>query len=360
MHEPFVCLIVGAGPVLRKGLGVSPHPLLSPFLNRNALWYLLRQFYLAGLQRVLVLCDEAALGLSVAQLRRQWEDLPFQPEVIASVSGPYWRAALLEQLSDEEPVLLAQHPTLDQIDWSEFLRFHSAQQADCSLRLSRQSGWQSLPLVLGADAQLQPEPGPDSQLVYPTRSCLIEPDMLEALLEDGLDLVHEPLIPALLKTAEYLSGYLSNAAWNECLSLDDLLRMERAWLFEEVPCGQRHTQAGAQIWAEAGARWAEDVCFEGPVLLGADVDIGAGAHLRGPLVMGARSRIGAGVRLSASSLGAECQLGPGAEVRGSWLGPGVQLAAEASVRHSQIGAHSQITGALRLPAGTRLGAETRL
>lgn len=360
MNEPFVCLVLGGGPDLRNSLGTTQHPLLRPFLNRNALWYLLRQLQEAGMTRMLLLCDEAALGLSCAQLRRQWIDLPHPPELISSSSSLYWRAALLEQLSDEAPVFLAQHPTLDQLDWGELVRFHTTQQADCTLRLSHQSGWQSLPLILGPDAQLQPTPSTGSQLVYSTRSCLIEPDMLEALLTDGLDLVQDPLIPALLKTAEYLSGCLSPSPWNEWRSLDALLRTESAWLQSRPPCGERHNSSQAQIWAEPGARWAEDVCFRGPVLLGAGVQIGSGAHLQGPLVIGANSQIGAGAQLSQSSLGPSCSVGPHTQLHHSWLGTGVQLSENQNLRYVQIGDHSHLSSVQSLPAGTRLGAETRL
>ncbi|MGV3526972.1 MAG: hypothetical protein ACO1RX_22340 [Candidatus Sericytochromatia bacterium] len=360
MHEPFVCLILGAGPDVRNSLGIPQHPLLRPFLNRNALWYVLRKLQQSGMKRMLLLCDEQALGLSCAQLRRQLNDLAHPPELISSSSSLYWRAALLEQLSDEAPVLLAQQPTLDQIDWEALLTFHTTQQADCTLRLSQQSGWQSLPLILGPDAQLQPQPSSGSQLVYSTRSCLIEPDMLEALLTDGLDLVTAPLIPALLQTAEYLSGYLSSSPWNEWRSLDALLRAESAWLQSEPACGQLHTLKGAQIWADPGARWDHTVRFSGTVLLGADVQIGPGAHLQGPLVIGANSQIGAQTQLCQSSLGAGCSVGPHSRLRHSWLGTGVKLSAHQDLRHVQIGDHSQLSGARSLPAGTRLGAETRL
>jgi mannose-1-phosphate guanylyltransferase/mannose-1-phosphate guanylyltransferase/phosphomannomutase len=108
------------------------------------------------------------------------------------------------------------------------------------------------------------------------------------------------VFPALLANDVPFHIHEIEEYWNDVGSLSEL----RQGTFDALE-GKLHLEiAGDQLAAGVtvveGTTVPEDAQLEGPVWIGADVEIGAGVRLTGPVVLGDGARVGAGAQLRSS------------------------------------------------------------
>lgn len=356
LGKPNVCIALACGRGRLSPLDDQCPPLLMPFLNRSLLWYLLRACRRAGLDSVLLLLDEPAIPIEL--LKAQSAGLPMRVDIL-HWNSPERKERLRELLHGDDPVLLMQNPGLDLLPLEALLDFHQAQQADCSLRLSPVAGYRSQPVCLDGEHQVLPGPcPPGSKPGFDARCYLIEPDIFEALIEQEVQLLRQPLLPVLLEAAQYVSGLLSEALWQEWQQASDYFDAQRQILAEGLiePAHQRLLRAGnATIWAGEDVLIDPSVSISGPVAIGDQVLIEAGVRIQGPVTIGSRVRIQARSEIVASWLWPGCEIGSDCRLKQSWLGEAVCLGAGSRLDRIWVARGSRLQLASPLPPGTILG-----
>ncbi|HEY9841405.1 MAG TPA: NDP-sugar synthase, partial [Candidatus Obscuribacterales bacterium] len=272
-----------------------------------------------------------------------------------------WQQRLLEQMNEEDPVLLFQNPALDLLQLEKLIGFHGEQQADCSLRLSPSRGANGIPVYLDEACQVQTlGKGP---ACYDTRCYLIEPDIFEALLDQPVNLLRQPLLPVLLEAAEFVSGLCSEGLWAEWLKPQDYFNSQKLILQQRLlePAHRRRLQhKDATVWLGEDVLIAPDVSFSGPVVLGDQVSLAAGVKIQGPAVIGARTQVLAQSQIEQSWIWPGCELGRRSQIRHSWLGEQVKVGQNSQLTRLWAADHSQLKLSQPLPEGSILGPYSQL
>ncbi len=368
LGKPLVLITLSALQRPLTPLSLQRHPQFLPFLNRSALYYLLRHCRQAGLDTVVLLLDQS-LYQQLEHVRQQIAALPLRVEWIL-YSGQDQRGlkALKEHLNEDDPVLLFQNPCFDLLDINQFLKFHQQQQADCSLRLSPEPGWNKSPVYLDAEAQVisdadkQKDSSPKQQ-GYDTRCYLIEPDIFEGLLDQPFQILNQPLLPALLDAAEYTSGQLSDKLWADWHTAKDFFKLQHRLLEKQLLDPEhrrllRHDKA--TVWLGEDVSLGKDVNISGPVLIGDQVQIESGVTIQGPAIIGSRSRIQANSQINQCWIWPDCRIASGSQLKNGWLGEQVLFKSECLQTGIWAADHSKLYLSQTLPAGTVLGPDSIL
>jgi NDP-sugar pyrophosphorylase family protein len=190
---------------------------------------------------------------------------------------------------------------------------------DCTeLLAAHQSSGALLTVVVGADA---------TGRLAPTGVYVFDRRALDFIPPDGFQDIKERLIPRLYENGEQVGTYVARAIAPRVVTTESYLALDH-WAVErvarnpEMPPGFRSSDESVvhdTAWIDPSAR------LLGPVLLGPDVSVQAGATLVGPLSVGSRSTIGAGAVVSRSVVWNGCAVGAGALVDRCMLADGVQV-----------------------------------
>ena len=129
------------------------------------------------------------------------------------------------------------------------------------------------------------------------------------------------VFPALLEADVPFYSYEVDAYWNDIGTLSELHQGNLDALTGAVKLDRGVPEVDDQIWSGVDLSAIPDLEVEGPVLIGHDVEIGAGAQLTGPLVVGDEARIGAGSRLRDSILFARAEVPAESILIGAIAGP---------------------------------------
>ena len=121
----------------------------------------------------------------------------------------------------------------------------------------------------------------------------------------------------------------------EPIPMDELAPASRRIIEDGVAEGLYATPVGVEVaprvWSADGAPLPKDVAVEGPVYLGADVRIGAGASIEPYAVIYDSCRIAAGATVGDAILWPGCTVGERGTVRGAILGLDVAVDPAAAV-----------------------------
>lgn len=131
----------------------------------------------------------------------------------------------------------------------------------------------------------------------PGTSEAAEPDDPSGFADWALD-----VFPALLSAGLPFYSFEVDAYWNDIGTIEELRQGNFDALTGAVRLDRGVPEVSEGIWSATDLGAVEDLEISGPVLIGADVEIGPGAQLTGPLVIGDGARIGAGSRLRDSIL----------------------------------------------------------
>lgn len=129
------------------------------------------------------------------------------------------------------------------------------------------------------------------------------------------------VFPALLAGDVPFYSYEVDAYWNDIGTLAELHQGNVDALVGAVGLDRGVPQIREGIWSGTDLGGRDDLKLEGPILLGADVELGREAELTGPLVVGDRAKIGAGAKLRDSILFAAAEVPAQSLLIGAIAGP---------------------------------------
>jgi mannose-1-phosphate guanylyltransferase len=326
-------LAAGLGTRLRPITYAVPKP-MAPVLNKPVMEHIVRLLVRNGFDEAIAnlhwfpetieghFGDGAEFGIELSYSRE---------EKLLGTSGGVRNAA--DFLGDS--FLVISGDALTDIDLAAMREFHESHDGIATLATKRVSDTSQFGVAItGADGRIQgfqekPEPAEAlSDLancgIYMFRSQIFDffpapgtskaagADDPEGFADWAMD-----VFPALLENDVPFYSHEIEAYWNDVGNLDELRQGNL-----DALTGAVEVEPGVPEVAD-GIRSAsplEGIEVEGPVLIGAGVELGAGARIQGPAIVGDGCRIGAGAWVRDSILLADAELAPESMLVGAIAG----------------------------------------
>lgn len=230
----------------------------------------------------------------------------FEEELLGTAGGVRGVSEFLT--ADEDDFIVLAGDALTDADLGELFAAHKRNGGVATLAVKQVADVSQYGVIVtdsdGRIQGFQEKPDP-AEALSDLVNCMVyvfSPEILDYFPEhDPIDFAND-VFPILLEHDVPFHVHQIDGYWNDIGTLPEYISGNIDALTGAVgfePVGEL---------VEGTRTLADEVEVEGPVLIGADVEIGAGANLVGPLVLGAGSRIGAGARLR------EGVLLPGAEI----------------------------------------------
>ncbi len=232
--------------------------------------------------------DGSGLGVSI-----EWS---FEEQLLGTAGG----VRNVRDFFGDESFLVMAADALTDIDLTDLRRAHDANDGIATLAATRVADTSEYGVIVtGEDGRVQgfqEKPDP-AEALSDLANCMIyvlEPEIFDYFPEaDEVDFALD-VFPALLDND--VPFYVHDAAgyWNDVGSLDEYRQGNFDAISGAVAVDLEASEIADGVLAAQGTTLPDDAEATGPVLLGADCEIGAGARLDGPVVVGSGCRIGAG------------------------------------------------------------------
>jgi mannose-1-phosphate guanylyltransferase len=316
--------------VLAAGLGTRLRPLtyeitkpMVPVLDRPVMAHILDLLARHGFEEVI-----ANLHYFPDSIRAYFGEgdglaYRYEPELLGTAGGVRGCADFF----GEEPFLVISGDALTDIDLSAFAARHRESGGIATLAVKQVSDTREYGVVLhdrdGRITGFQEKPAPEEALSN-LGNCgiyIFDPAIFDYFPDRPFaDWAHD-VFPALLEHDVPFHIHEVHDYWNDVGSLAEL----RQGTFDALR-GALNLQIDGRevapgiVLASATESLPEDLEAEGPVWIGADVQIGSGVRLTGPIVLGDGARVGAGAQLRESIVFPGTEIASGAILIGAIAG----------------------------------------
>jgi NDP-sugar pyrophosphorylase family protein len=300
-------MAAGLGTRLRPLTDVLPKPMV-PIANRPVLHHLLNLLARHDVREVGInihafpdlirayFGDGSALGMTI-----EWSH---EEELLGTAGG----TKKLEHFWGREAILVTSGDGLHDVDVTALLGHHHRTGALATLAVKPVDDPSAYGVaILERDTRIrgfQEKPSRD-EARSDLANCgvyVIEPELLDRVPAGAFHDFGNDVWPALVQAGEPIYAYTTMAYWNDVGGLDEL----RNSILDAVSGRVRIDVAGEEIapgvWAEEGCDVHPSATVEGPVVLGPNVVIEAGARIRGPAAIGADSRVGREAAIRSAAL----------------------------------------------------------
>ena len=171
--------------------------------------------------------------------------------------------------------------------------------------------------------------------------------LAETPRRDGALILTDALLPAISETG--VPAVQTDGVWVDATYPWDLLEVSRRVLADGWTT---EPQRAPDVYVDPTARVHEAATLQGPVVVGPDTEIAAGAVVGPDVAVGRNVTVGANATVDRSVLDADVRVGPGATLRDCVTGGAVVIGAKAAVP----GGLADVRVGDRVFAGERLGA----
>jgi mannose-1-phosphate guanylyltransferase len=326
-------LAAGLGTRLRPVTYAIPKP-MAPVLNRPVMEHSVRLLARHGFGEAIAnlhwfretieghFGDGSAFGLELSY--------SYEERLLGTAGGVRNAADFLG-----DSFLVVAGDALTDIDFSAMREFHESHDGIATLATKRVADTGQYGVVIcGEDGRIQGfQEKPDSAealsdlantCIYmfrsevfdffpsPGASAVAKPDDAADFADWAMD-----IFPVLLENDIPFYSHEIDAYWNDIGNLDELRQGNFDALRGEVKVDPGAPEVGKGIRAASALGSAE---VEGPALIGAGVELGAGARIEGPAIVGDGCRVGAGALVSDSILLDGAEIAPGAMLVGAIAG----------------------------------------
>lgn len=198
---------------------------------------------------------------------------------------------------------------LTDLDFSAMRKFHESHDGLVTLATKRVANTDEYGVVIaGEDGRIQgfqEKPDPAEALSDLANTCIymFRREVFDFFPEPGTSKAAGPddppsfadwamdVFPALLENDVPFYSHEIDAYWNDVGNIDELRQASLDALHGEVEVEPAAPEVSPGIRSASPLEGAE---VEGPVLIGSDVELGAGVRIQGPAIIGDGCRIGAG------------------------------------------------------------------
>jgi NDP-sugar pyrophosphorylase family protein len=280
-----------------------PRPLL-PVAQRPLITYALRWMSEGGLRAATICANSAARAI-----RTSLDEPPFGLHLsFLEDWTPRGAAGCVRDAgvaTESGTFVIADGTAVPVVDFEELIEAH------------RESG-AAMTVVVDADANAR---------LRPTGIYVVERRVFDFIPEEGFQDIKEKLIPRLYAAGEHVATHMVRAAAPRVLNTETYLALNQ-WAVERaeslVGSAEGFRASGGAVVHDS-ASVDRTARLLGPVLLGPDVTVRAGATLVGPLTIGQGSVVGDGAVVSRSVVWGRCTLGDGSFVDRSMLADEAQV-----------------------------------
>jgi mannose-1-phosphate guanylyltransferase/mannose-1-phosphate guanylyltransferase/phosphomannomutase len=326
-------LAAGLGTRLRPVTYAMPKPMV-PVLNRPVMEHIVRLLAGHGFGEAIAnlhwfpktiedhFGDGSGFGLELSYSREE--------QLLGTAGGVRNAATFLGKT-----FLVVAGDALTDIDFGAMREFHESHDGIATLATKRVPDTDQYGVVIaGKDGRIQgfqEKPDPAEALSDLANTCIymFDSDVFDFFPEPGTSKAAKPddaaefadwamdVFPALLENDVPFYSHEIDAYWNDIGNLDELRQGNL-----DALRGAVRVEPGAPEVAE-GVRSSSplaDAEVEGPVLIGAGVELGGGVRIQGPAIVGDGCRIGDGAWVRDSILLAGTELAPEAMLVGAIAG----------------------------------------
>lgn len=249
----------------------------------------------------------------------------------------------------EDTFLVISGDALTDFDLNAIIDFHKNQGAMATLTLYRVANPLEYGVVITGDdgriRQFQEKPS-WSEVVTDTINTgiyVLEPSIFDYYERDQVFDFSKDLFPLLLREDKPLFGYIAEGYWTDVGSIDEYVRATRDVLAGKVS-GDWGMDQQDGVWKEAGVDIDPEAQLHGPIYLGRDVKIMAGAVLHGPTVINDNTVVERRAHIDRSIIWQNTYVGPHSEIRGSLLGMECNIQANAVIFENAVVSDRTIVG----------------
>ncbi|MEW6173956.1 MAG: sugar phosphate nucleotidyltransferase [Bacillota bacterium] len=163
------------------------------------------------------------------------------------------------------------------------------------------------------------------------------------------------LFPLLMKEKRALYGYIMDGYWCDIGGLEAYLKAHRDLLSGAVDAILPGREVSPRVWMEDGVSVDTEAQLKGPLVIGRNTEVRAGACIGAFTVLGRGCTVQAGASIKRSVAWDHCFIGRGAALRGAILANKVQVQTDAGVYEGAVvGDHSVIRERGLLKPGVKL------
>ncbi len=242
----------------------------------------------------------------------------------------------------DETFLVISGDALTDLDLSKAVEFHKKQGAMATLVLTRVDCPLEYGVVItsedGKITQFLEKPGWSEVFsdTVNTGIYVLEPEVLDYFAPGQKFDFSKDLFPLLLREKKPLFGLVLQGYWCDIGNLTQYLEAHHDVLSGKVKIRMPGTEAQPGVWLEEGAIINPDSGIEGPVLIGANCQVGAGARIEPFTVLGQGCLLQERASIKRSVLWNNVYVGSGAALRGAIMGDRVQVQAKAGIYEGAV------------------------
>ncbi len=324
-----VIMAGGEGTRLRPLTSTQPKPML-PMANVPMMEHILRLLVKHSFEEVIVTVaylsnsirtffgDGSEFGVKITYVS---EDSPL------GTAGSVGNAR--ELLKDR--FLVISGDVLTDIDLGAALQYHDERGATVTVVLQRVENPLEFGIVTtdndGAVTRFLEKPswGDVFSDTVNTGIYILEPEVFDYIPLETVSDFSSDVFPQLLSAKRPVFGWISEGYWEDVGTLAGYLKAHRDILDGRVKVSVDGFQVRPSVYFGPGCQVHPDAKIEDCVIIGPNVRISAGAHVRRYSVLGASTRVGEDAVVENSVISDHCYLGPQAHVTGAVVGSNCDL-----------------------------------
>ena len=254
----------------------------------------------------------------------------------------------IEHLTDT--FLVISGDAVTDIDISEVIAFHRARQAMATLTLYRVPNPLEYGVVIIAeDGRVKqflekPSWGEVISDTVNTGLYVLDPAVLDLAPKGEQFDFSQQLFPHMLTRGDPMYGFVAGGYWCDVGNIGEYLRASHDILTRKVQVAIAGVEQREGLWAAAGAKWSPEAEIMGPVLLGRDALVRAGAVIHGPSVVGDYSIIDTHALVERSIIWSNSYVGNQAHLAGAMVGRQCDIRTGAVLLEGSVVGDSTVIG----------------
>jgi mannose-1-phosphate guanylyltransferase / phosphomannomutase len=354
-----VILAGGEGTRLRPLTSNQPKPML-PIANVPMMEHIVRLLARHGFDDIVV--TVAFLANHIRNYFGDGSDFGVRMRY-ASEETPLGTAGSVRNAMDElnETFLVISGDVLTDVDLSTFVKAHRVEQAFASIALKRVENPVEFGIVITRDDGTierfleKPTWGQVFSDTINTGIYVLEPEVFAHIPPDEVVDFAGDVFPAVLETGGKLYGHVLDGYWEDVGTLEAYRTAHEDILEGRVDIDVPGFQVGDRVWLGENADVSPDVVIDGPVLIGDNCRVEAGAMLRPYTVLGDDVVVKVEAQIERSVIHDHVYLGPATRIRGAVLGRACDVRDGVRVEEgvvvgdeSFIGAHAIINPSVKI------------
>ncbi|GCF08591.1 mannose-1-phosphate guanyltransferase [Dictyobacter arantiisoli] len=251
---------------------------------------------------------------------------------------PLGTAGSVKNAEDQltEPFLVISGDALTDYDLTELIKYHNEKKSLATLLLAHVPNPLEYGVIItnedGHITQFLEKPswGEVFSDTINTGIYVLDPKIFSYFEKDKQFDFSQELFPMMLKQGDPIYGYVvPEGYWCDVGNLSEYMRANADMLQRNVQLDIPARHIGNNIWCEEGVEIDEDAQLYGPVYLGRDCKVRAGAIIHGPSMIGSYSIVDERAQVDRSIVWNNSYIGDRAELRGAIVGSSTNIKSKA-------------------------------